>query len=127
MSLLPEVETGSRHNISYSRYLELGGIINNYDYRSALERAAQTDVTSEVFTSQAKYTAGPAGIDLSKIEGGQRGIINLYGVLRTDLNPEATHHHGQMSDQRLFVEALRMLDYPDLLEKVISAYPNIDF
>src|SRR3989339_2096174 len=127
MSLLPEIETGSHHNISYSRYQELGGIINEDDYRSVLERAARTHVTTESLISQAKYTARPAGIDLSKIEGGPDGIINLYGVLRTDINPGAVHHHGQMSDQRLFVEALRMIDYPDLLEKVISVYPNIDF
>ena len=52
--------------------------------------------------------------------------IILYGILRGDVRPEGVeYHHDEMSDQRLFAEALRMLGDAESLDKMIEAYPNI--
>ncbi len=113
--------------IDFSRYGDLGGRINEEDYLSAMERATSSRKQSESLRGQVKHTAKVAQIDLNDIVGGPENLYFLYGVLRDDVKPNVEHHHGQMSDERLVVEALRMLDNPDFLEKVIAAYPNIDF
>ena len=50
----------------------------------------------------------------------------LYAVLRADANVDKEkYHHSQMSDQRLFAEALRMLGDTVSLRKFIAAHPHI--
>ncbi|MDP3954472.1 MAG: hypothetical protein Q8Q06_03605 [bacterium] len=110
---------------SYQRYLELGGIINKKDYASALERAKNITAPDNTLIMQADSIAKFAGIKLS---GPLDKITILYGILRKDVQPkEAEYHHRQMSDQRIFVEALRMLGDTESLDKMIKAYPNISF
>lgn len=112
--------------VGYSRYQELGGIINEGDYNKALRQAGKIISLSTCLVVQAEMIAQFARVPLDNKEFLDK-ITVLYGVLRTDTNPGLKYHHSQMSDQRLFAEALRMLDYPDLLEQVIAAYPNINF
>lgn len=112
----------------YQQYRELGGIINENDYRSALLRAVNTTTLDKTRIGQAENIARFAGIKLHNTEEvlDQRTI--LYGILRADIRPEKVrHHHSQMSDQRLFAEALRMLEDVDALNKLIRAHPNISF
>lgn len=112
----------------YQRYRELGGIINEKDYESALLRAENTTALDTVITKQSEIIARVAGIDLYDTEDDLDPITVLYGVLRTDVRPEKVrHHHSQMSDQRLFAEALRMLGDVEALDKLIHAHPNISF
>jgi hypothetical protein len=137
----------------YKRYRELGGIINEADYASALARTKEKVIVNELFAKHAKNMARVAGIVLD--EKDSRAI--LYGILRGDTETnvsekkqkenkeiktdESVHRDNnsvlkkketegylsQMSDQKIFVEALRMLGDEDALKKCIEAYPNISF
>ena len=113
---------------NYQRYLELGGIINEKDYDSALERSENITTLKETLIRQAEKIAESTGIELHNTEGAIDQRIILYGILRDDVRPEEVeHHHSQMSDQRIFVEALRMLGDTESLDKMIKRYPNISF
>ena len=110
---------------NYQRYLELGGIIYKKDYDNALERAENTTAIDEILIMQADNIAKFAEIQLS---GRLDKRTILYGILRRDVRPkEVEHHHSRMSDQQIFVEALRMLGDAESLDKMIKAYPNISF
>jgi len=112
---------------TYNKYQELGGIINEKDYVSALERAEKTATFNRTLIQQAENIAEYAGIVLEN-SGGIDPKVKLYAVLRADNKPkDVEYHHSQMSDQRLFAEALRILGDVDSLNKVITAYPNISF
>ena len=112
----------------YQRYQELGGIINENDYRSALLRAINASTLNKTRTAQAENIARVSGIELYGTEDNPNPITILYGVLRADIRPEKVrHHHSQMCDQNLFAEALRMLGDVDALNKLIHAHPHISF
>ena len=120
-----------RHQIeeggAYDKYRELGGIINQKDYISALERVEKTEALNEHMIRQAENITKYAGIILDS-SGGVDPKVKLYAVLRADNKPEdVKDHHSQMPDQRLFAEAARMLGDVDSLNKMIAAYPNISF
>ncbi len=128
------IEKGTDPENSYQHYLELGGIINEKDYRGALDRINITRTpdreNQQVRNSiqQALEMAGHAGIKLNDSEDILDPKIVLYVTLRSDTKPEGVkYHHSQMSDQRIFGEALRMLGDADSLDKLIKAYPNISF
>lgn len=112
---------------SYERYLELGGLINEGDYLKAMCRMEQTTTLEKCLIYQAEYIARTTGIRLQNVKGELDPTTILYGVLRTDQNPDAKYHYGQMCDQQLFAEALRMLDQPESLARLIQAYPNTRF
>lgn len=115
-------------NNPYHQYSRLGGIINEKDYESALARAKNTTALDKAEVRQAERIANFSGIELHNAEDTIDQRIILYGILRSDAKPEEIeHHHSQMSDQRLFAEALRMLGDIDSLNKLIKAYPNISF
>ena len=116
-------EVGSKY--SYQQYRELGGIINEEDYQSALDRAQSTArLDNESLVAQVELIAKVSGITLHNSEDilDQRTI--LYGILRTDTNSGEKYHHNRMGDQQLFAEALRMLGDTDSLKKLIEAHPN---
>ena len=122
------MQDAEKENNCYERYQELGGIINEKDYESALARAKNTTTLDITLIKQLEFIAHIAGIELHNTKDtiDQRTI--LYGILRTDTKPEGVkYHHSQMSDQRLFAEVLRMLGDVDSLNKLINAYPNISF
>jgi len=113
---------------AYNQYRELGGIINEQDYKSALTRAENAPTFDKTLKIQAEVIARFAKIELQNTEDVIDPRIILYGILRNDVRPEGVeHHHDEMSDQRLFVEALRMLGDTESLNKMIEAYPNISF
>lgn len=112
----------------YRRYRELGGIINEDDYNSALLRAGKTTALAITLIKQVEIIARVAGIELHNTEDALDPITVLYGVLRTDIRPEKVrHHHSQMCDQRLFAEVLRILEDIDALNKLIWTHPHISF
>ncbi len=112
----------------YGRYLESGGIINEKDYESALVRTKNATAPTIMLIRQAERIAEFAGIKLYHAENSLDQRTILYGILRADTGPEGLeHHHDQMSDQRLFAEALRMLGDADSLDKLINAYPHSSF
>lgn len=118
----------SEKEINYQQYCELGGIINESDYQAAMERIIPPVKIEQTLAGQARHIFGFCGLRVRENESQKIELISaLYGILRSDMRPGADYHHGQMCDQRLFAEALRMLDYPELLEKVIRSYPNINF
>ncbi len=116
-----------KENNCYQRYQELGGIINEKDYESALARTKNTTISCILLIKQLEFIARVAGIELHNAKGTIDQRIILYGILRTDTNKEVQYHHSQMCDQRLFAEALRMLGDIDSLNKLIDAHPHISF
>lgn len=112
---------------SYQKYQGLGGIINEGDYRSALARAKDTIKLDDRLVSQSELIARVAKIELNNTKDSLDQRTILYGVLRSDKPEGVKYHHCQMSDQRLFAEALRMLGDVDSLNKLVSAYSNISF
>ena len=112
---------------TYNKYQELGGIINEKDCIGALTRAKKTIAFNKILIQQAENIAEYAGIVLKNSDGVDPRV-KLYAVLRADNRPEdVKYHHSQMSDQRLFAEAVRMLGDVDSLNKMVAAYPNISF
>ena len=108
---------------TYQHYLELGGIINENDYNSAMMRTQNTTRFNESIIRQAENIAKVGGIELHNTGDTVDPKIILYGILRSDVRPEGVkHHHQQMSDQRLFAEVLRMLEDTDALAKLKDAY-----
>ena len=129
-----EKETADNLENNYQHYLELGGIINEKDYQSALDRmnnAYALDKKSPGIRNsiqQAVDMARYAKIELNDSEDVHDSKILLYVILRLDVKPEdVEYHHSQMSDQRIFGEVLRMLGDADSLDKLIKAYLNISF
>jgi len=121
------MQSQSEEGVMYDGYQKLGGIINEKDCISALERAEKTAVFNESLIRQAENIAKYAGITLDNSDGIDPKV-KLYAVLRADNKPEdVKDHRSQMSDQRLFAEALRMLEDVGSLNKMIAAYPNISF
>ncbi len=113
---------------NYQRYLELGGIINEKDYNNALTRSKNSTIPEKTLITNAENIAKFSGIELHNTKDAIDPRIILYGILRRDVQPkEVKHHHQQMSDQQIFVEALRMLGDIKSLDKIIKAYPNISF
>jgi len=123
-----DVQNVPEKNDSYQEYRDLGGIINKEDYQSVLLRAKNPAALGAALIEQSELIARGAGIELHNTKEAIDPRTLLYGILRTDSKPqEAKYHHSQMSDQRLFAEALRMLEDTDALRKLIDAYPNIPF
>ena len=122
------MQDAPKENNCYQRYQELGGIINEKDYESALARARNAITPDGRLIKQAELIAQTAEIELCNAKDAIDQRVILYGVLRTDTRPEKTpYHHSQMCDQRLFAEALRMLGDVDSLNKLIAAHPHIIF
>lgn len=122
MRSAPDMQEALEEDNSYKRYRELGGIINEKDYESILQRATSDSATGAALAKQASRIA-----DIAHITPDKR-VFRLYRTMRNDTKPAGVkHHHSQMSDQRLFAEALRMVGDADSLDKLISALPNISF
>ncbi|MDO8600117.1 MAG: hypothetical protein Q7R73_00665 [bacterium] len=120
------IEKDAQH--SYQHYKELGGIINEKDYQSALDRAKNIMISDNEFAiSQVNVMARTSGITLHNSKDASDQRIILYGILRTDFKSkeEAEYHHADMSNQKLFAEVLRMLGDEDSLKKLIEAHPHI--
>lgn len=143
----PEGGEGDMHD---SRYMVLGGIINEKDYVNALRRAetgtgpdqSKVDKLGPDHNKQTRINQvigivdtinrilkekNEEGIVLRNIDGKLDPKVKLYLVLRGDQNTETGFHHSAMSDQRLFAEVLRMLEDEDSLKKLIKTHPNISF
>jgi len=123
-----DMRDGEQKKDTYAQDQELGGIINRKDYENALQRSAEATAVSDTIVAQVENMAKFAGIELQKEKSPNDPRVKLYAVLRGDSKPEdVKYHHSQMSDQRLFAEAVRMLWDVDSLNKMIAAYPNISF
>ncbi|MDO8656985.1 MAG: hypothetical protein Q7K45_07150 [Nanoarchaeota archaeon] len=122
-----EVQNTPEEN-NYQRYQELGGIINEKDYNGAIKRSENATTVREILIRQAENIAKFAGIELHSTQDAIDPRIILYGILRSDVGPEEVkYHHDQMSDQQIFVEALRILEDTESVDKMIKAHPNISF
>ena len=113
---------------NYQRYLCLGGIINEKDYNSAIERAGGITTVDGMLLGQTKVMSDFAGIELHNSKNSVDPRVILYGILRSDVRPKGVkYHHDQMSDQQIFVEALRMLGDTESVNKMIKVHPNTSF
>src|SRR3989338_10424747 len=97
---------------NYQNYVELGGIINEKDYDSALTRLKEAEIEQDIPNKsqikQAEVMLNFAGIEL--VFRDIYRMVKLYSILRDDVRSEGVkYHHDQMCDQQIFVEALRML------------------
>ena len=119
---------------NYQRYSELGGIINEEDYKNAVDRMENThtldmnDPGVKASVAQVKGMARRAEINMDDSGSEIDPKIILYAKLRLDAKPaDVKYHHSQMGDQQIFGEVLRMLGDAESLDKLIKAYPNISF
>src|SRR3990167_8968334 len=126
----------SRAEFSYRRYLELGGIINETDYRSAIGRMPgirrvimfENSGSIQSRVEQARGISKYSGIELRGPEYIPDPRIVLYVILRGDTRPKGVkYHHDQMCDQCIFAEVLRMLGDKDSFDKLVKAHPHISF
>ena len=105
---------------SYDDYLRLGGIINERDYISALERAERVREVGPYQAAQVRQMGEVVGTPFDE------QVVRLYGVLRTDQKPPGVqHHHSQMTDQGLLWQVLEMLNRQYEIVGMFMAYPNI--
>lgn len=110
---------------TYQRYVELGGIINDKDYDSALSKlgeAGKEQITPDKSRmAQVQNMMDVAGIVLDGEQFAR--ALKLYTILPRDIKPkEVKGPHDQLSDQQLFREVLRMLEDTDALNKLKVAY-----
>lgn len=96
--------------LTYKGYRDCGGIINEADYTSALNRAKASGGVVTVFSeNQLKSIAKQTGITLEERAGIDPFV--LYGILRHDEAPpkDVPHHHG-LHDNEVALETFRMLE-----------------
>lgn len=123
----PDMEKGLEEK-SYNNYRKLGGIINEADYNSAFKRLENAKSLDGPTRLQAENIASFSGIELSDKEDSLDKRVLLYGILRSDIRPGGVkYHHDQMSDQQIFMEALRMCGDVESVNKVIHKHPHINF
>ena len=112
---------------SYRHYQELGGNINEDDYKNALEKAETMPTVNKFRIKEAEEIARFSEIELRSTKEALDRKIILYGILREDIPPEGFKHPNSQSDQIIFAEALRMLEDISSLNKMIKFYPHISF
>ena len=114
---------------SYAGYVACGGRIDEVNYRRVM-KAIQNNPSIDVYAKrQTEITAEISGVSLDTIRN-ETGIDPraIYGILRYDhMPPGAKDHHGQMSDQQLLVESLRMLEQSDAVQAIVDKHPHIQF
>lgn len=116
----PVMQDNIKEKKSYQRYQELGGVINEKDYRNAkdaLERANGATTLSTTQIQQAENIAEHAEIEFINTEDSLDKRLILYGILH-DIKPWEVKD----SDYRIFREALRVLDDTDALDKLKTTY-----
>lgn len=114
---------------SYAGYVACGGRIDEVNYRRVM-KAVQNNPLIDVYAKhRTNTTAEISGVSLDAIRNAT-GIDPraIYDILRNDRKPpEAKDHHGQMSDQHLLVESLRMLEQSDAVEAIVDNHKNFQF
>jgi|SRR3989344_3133999 len=137
------LEMGKSSEVNYGQYTskEVGGIINEGDYNSALTRAEDVitlddlkalyidrkDINVGAGIKQAVNMARFAGIELHNTEDALDERVKLYVILRNDKRLKGEkHHHDTMGNQQIFVEALRMLGDYGSVEKMKITYDRVD-
>lgn len=113
---------------NYQHYLELGGAINEDDYRNIIDRMSgmrtfdRNNPELRNRMSQAERMANYAKIKLSNSEGVPDPIIILYAVLRSNAQLDKAEYHRIQTDLQIFREALRILGDTNALGKLKEAY-----
>ncbi|MBI2023703.1 hypothetical protein HYT01_04050 [Candidatus Giovannonibacteria bacterium] len=116
---------------TYERYREMGGIINEKEHQNVLNSSkkippfAKRSQKEKERILQVTEIANRSGIELNNPEGGLDPRVEQYLALRDFDIPGGTNHHGQMPDQQLFAEALRISGDEDSLKKLMEMHPNI--
>ena len=116
---------------SYAEYVAAGGRIDEGNHTRVMDRVhGRTDDGSEDSAwNQTNITAEISGISFEEITR-ETGVDprRVYALLRNDMGPaDVEHHHAQMSDQQLLVEALRMLGREDAVNAIMAKHPHIQF
>lgn len=115
----------AEQKVGFERYAELGGRISREDYFAVLKQEAETKELRKSTLVQLEQYTKRAGVEMETSgEGGGRLSV-LYAALR-EVNPKIKGEAG-VGDQGLVVEALRILDREDDVEKMKAAYPNMKF
>src|ERR1035437_7575852 len=84
---------------SYRHYQELGGNINEDDYKNALEKAETMPTVNKFRIKEAEEIARFSEIELRSTKEALDRKIILYGILREDIPPEGFKHPNSQSDQ----------------------------
>ena len=120
---------------TYGDYVAHGGRIDEDNYTRVMQRAQNESSVGAVGAEenyaqlQTATIANASGVSLEKIRD-EVGLdpVCIYGILRSDKFPtKTTNHHGQMTDEQLLVEALRMLGEQSAVDSIIAKYPHISF
>lgn len=128
-----EMNTHAQAEDVYEQYQRMGGIINKKDYENACEKSrnpAALDVDPVVkkeIIAQTELISIHSGIELHNTKDAIDPRVLLFGILRHNIKPENVNHNGQMGDQQLFAEVLRILGDAESLNKLIKTHPNISF
>ena len=123
---VPQQEESPKY--SYAGYVACGGRIDEVNYRRVM-KTIQDDPGAQFFKGQTEITAEISGISLDAIRNAT-GIDPraIYTILGNDQkSPEVKDHHGQMWDQQLLVESLRMLEQSDAAQAIVDEHPHIQF
>jgi hypothetical protein len=129
---IPALALGGKMKYSYALYVACGGRIDEENYARVMKKVAEElhdCLPNNSAISQTRIAAELSGISLDTVRD-KAGIDPrcIYGILRNDDIPKGLrYHHGQMSDQQLLVESLRMLEVTSAVDAVIAAHPNISF
>ena len=89
-----EMVSGHTETSSYQEYLDLGGIINENDYKSALSRIKGIEAISKTQISQVNGMLDFAGIELDG-DGAANLLVGLYSILRSDVRPKGAEPHQE--------------------------------
>lgn len=116
---------------SFEGYVAAGGRIDEANYQRVMKRASEESGHFRVdrMRDQTRSTADVSGVSLDAVRD-DAGIDPrcIYEILRYDVKPaDVKDHHGQMSDQQLLVESLRMLEQGSAAQAIIDKHPHISF
>jgi hypothetical protein len=113
----PEVPVGGEAEVEkndWQKYQELGGIIDEPGYASAMERANDSYEIDENKVKRIRAIAYAAEIELTP------QAVKLFSILRGDEKPSGVeHHHSQMTDEKLLIQVLLILGDKELADKII--------
>lgn len=113
-SEVPAEGTMEIEKSDWQKYQEIGGIIDEPGYVSAMERAKNSYEIDENKVKRIRAIAYAAEVELTPQS------IELFGILRGDEKPSGVaHHHSQMTDEKLLIQVLLMLGDKESADKII--------
>lgn len=103
----------------YDKYMALGGILSQKEYREVMKRAGDETISSSKWSAHANSMARAADIILSP------ETVTIYGILRDEKSDPKKKHYSELSDQKLLAEALLIIGDESSWSVFTEKYPHI--